>query len=49
VPAIALTAYAGAGDRAKALAAGFDERAVKPADLAKLAETMRQLAATGRR
>jgi len=44
VPAIALTAYAGTGDGARALASGFDARLVKPADLAELSETVLRLA-----
>jgi PAS domain S-box-containing protein len=38
LPAIALTAYASAEDRARAMAAGFDSHAVKPIDPAALAE-----------
>jgi CheY-like chemotaxis protein len=36
IPALALTAYAGPGDRGKALAAGFDQHVPKPAAPAEL-------------
>jgi CheY-like chemotaxis protein len=36
IPALALTAYAGAEDRQKALAAGFDTHVPKPAAPAEL-------------
>jgi signal transduction histidine kinase/ActR/RegA family two-component response regulator len=48
VPAIALTAYAGTGDGARALAAGFDARLVKPADLAELTATVLRLSRSAR-
>lgn len=40
---IALTGYGQAADRAKALAAGFDEHMVKPIDLGQLLETLERL------
>ena len=39
-PAIAVTAYAGTGDRALALQAGFDDHLPKPIDLDNLVETI---------
>jgi CheY-like chemotaxis protein len=42
-PLIALTGYGSPADRAKAMAAGFQERLVKPVDLDELAETIRRL------
>ncbi len=42
-PLIALTGYGSPADRAKALAAGFQERLVKPVDLDELASTIRRL------
>jgi CheY-like chemotaxis protein len=47
LPAIALTAYAGAEDGARAIQAGFDERAVKPADLPELVSTILRLTGRG--
>jgi signal transduction histidine kinase/ActR/RegA family two-component response regulator len=44
VPAAALTAYAGAEDRARALAAGYDEHIVKPVNPAELIRTAARLA-----
>ena len=46
VPAIALTAYAGAEDRARALAAGFEEHLPKPASPAELAAVVARLTRT---
>ena len=46
VPAVALTAYARAEDRAKALSAGFEAHLAKPVDPHVLVETVAQL--TGR-
>jgi signal transduction histidine kinase len=43
-PALALTAYAGTEDRARALAAGFDEHLPKPANPAELAALVARLA-----
>jgi signal transduction histidine kinase len=48
VPAIALTAYAGAGDRAKALAAGYQLHISKPFDPVELARTVQRLVGTTR-
>ncbi len=45
VPAVALTAYAQAADRDRALAAGFDAHLTKPVDPAQLAATIAALAA----
>jgi signal transduction histidine kinase len=45
VPAIALTAYASAGDRGKALAAGYQLHIAKPFDPTELARTVQRLAA----
>ena len=39
-PSLALTAYAGAGDRKRSLAAGFDGHLSKPTDPTVLAETI---------
>jgi CheY-like chemotaxis protein len=39
---VALTGYGQAGDRRKALAAGFDEHLVKPADLERLRAVLRE-------
>ena len=47
VPALALTAYAGAEDRRKALAAGFHMHVPKPADPAALVAKVAALAARG--
>ncbi len=47
VPAIAFTAYAGPEVGARLLAAGFDARAVKPADLSELVATVLRLVARG--
>ena len=44
LPAVALTAYAGAEDRARALAAGFEEHLPKPANPAELAAIVARLA-----
>jgi signal transduction histidine kinase len=44
LPAVALTAYAGAEDRARALAAGFEEHLAKPASPAELAALVGRLA-----
>jgi CheY-like chemotaxis protein len=44
VPAMALTAYARAEDRQKAIAAGFQEYAVKPIEPARLVSLVTQLA-----
>ncbi|KQW38009.1 ATP-binding protein [Rhizobacter sp. Root404] len=51
VPLIALSGYGQARDRAAALASGFDEHLVKPADATVLANTIERLirSATGRR
>jgi signal transduction histidine kinase/ActR/RegA family two-component response regulator len=46
LPALALTAYAGAEDRARALAAGFEEHLPKPASPAELAAVVARLART---
>jgi CheY-like chemotaxis protein len=43
-PALALTAYAGSEDRARALQAGFEEHLPKPADPAELAALVARLA-----
>jgi len=43
VPAVAITAYAGAGDRARALAAGFQLHIAKPFDPIELARTVQRL------
>jgi signal transduction histidine kinase/DNA-binding NarL/FixJ family response regulator/HAMP domain-containing protein len=40
MPALAVTAYAGAGDRARALAAGFDEHVAKPLTSQELARAI---------
>ncbi|MGH7323904.1 MAG: PAS domain S-box protein [Candidatus Rokuibacteriota bacterium] len=44
IPALALTAYASPEDRARALAAGFDRHAAKPAEPADLAKTVAAMA-----
>jgi CheY-like chemotaxis protein len=44
IPALALTAYAGPGDRARALAAGFDLHVPKPAEPAELVAKVALLA-----
>ena len=44
IPAIALTAYAAAGERERALEAGFDAWLAKPIDPASLAEEVRRTA-----
>ena len=44
VPAVALTAYAGAGDRARALSAGYQLHIAKPFDPVALARTVQRLA-----
>jgi len=44
VPAVALTAYAAAGDRAKALSAGYQLHIAKPFDPVALARTVQRLA-----
>jgi CheY-like chemotaxis protein len=49
VPALALTAYAGPGDRQKALAAGFDSHVGKPAAPAELVAIVAALARSGQR
>ncbi len=49
MPVIAVTAYAGASDRARALEAGFDLHFAKPVDLDALALAIAQLRATGPR
>ena len=46
VPAVALTAYAGAEDRRRALAAGFQEHVAKPFDPPALAAVVARLART---
>ncbi|RZL09761.1 MAG: hybrid sensor histidine kinase/response regulator [Rubrivivax sp.] len=42
-PLVALTGYGSPADRAKAMAAGFQERLVKPVDLDELTDTIRRL------
>jgi PAS domain S-box-containing protein len=42
-PAVAITAYGGAGDRARAMAAGFDRHIVKPIDVADVIMTVATL------
>jgi PAS domain S-box-containing protein len=49
VPAVAVTAYASAEDRAAALTAGFDAHIAKPVDPDDLARTVSQLVSAGRR
>jgi CheY-like chemotaxis protein len=49
VPALALTAYVGPGDRQKALAAGFDTHVGKPAAPAELVAIVAALARSGQR
>jgi signal transduction histidine kinase/ActR/RegA family two-component response regulator len=49
IPAVALTAYARAEDRARALAAGFQVHAPKPIDPEELVTVVRALAAWSRR
>jgi signal transduction histidine kinase len=44
IPAVALTAYAGNEDRARALSAGFQRHVAKPVDPAKLTEVVADLA-----
>ena len=44
LPAIALTAYAGEGDRARILSAGFQRHMVKPADPVELTAAVAALA-----
>jgi CheY-like chemotaxis protein len=43
IPAIALTAFAGATDRRHALEAGFDEHVVKPVDADRLIAVLTKL------
>jgi CheY-like chemotaxis protein len=43
VPAIALTAFARAQDRQRAISAGFDEHLAKPVDAARLVELLTKL------
>ena len=47
IPALALTSYAGPGDRRKALAAGFDLHVPKPAEPAELVAMVAALAGPG--
>jgi signal transduction histidine kinase len=47
LPAVALTAYASAGDRSRALAAGFQVHVAKPVDPAELVEIVGKLAGRG--
>jgi CheY-like chemotaxis protein len=47
VPAVALTAYAGADHRARALDAGFQVHAAKPVEADELASLVRRLADPG--
>ena len=49
IPVIALSAYAMAGDREKALAAGCDDYVTKPVDFAKLLERIQTILARGRK
>ena len=49
IPVIALSAYAMAGDREKALAAGCDDYVTKPVDFAKLVERIQTILARGRK
>ena len=44
IPAVAVTAFSSAADRAKALDAGFAEHVSKPVDMAKLIEIVARLA-----
>jgi CheY-like chemotaxis protein len=48
IPAIALTAFAGATDRRHALEAGFDEHVVKPADADRLIAVLAKLVRNAR-
>jgi CheY-like chemotaxis protein len=48
VPAIALTAYAGASDRARALSAGFQLHMAKPFDPLDVARSVQRLVESGR-
>lgn len=48
VPIVAFTAYAMRGDRAKALAAGFDHHIEKPIDPDTFANVLEAVATTGR-
>jgi len=45
IPAVAVTAFTSAADRAKALASGFAEHVSKPVDMPMLIETVARLAA----
>jgi two-component system CheB/CheR fusion protein len=47
VPALALTAFAGEGDRQRAVAAGFQEHTAKPVEFDLLVETLSTLRAEG--
>jgi CheY-like chemotaxis protein len=44
IPAVAVTAFSSAADRAKALAAGFAEHVSKPVDMPMLIDTVARLA-----
>jgi CheY-like chemotaxis protein len=48
LPAIALTAYASAEDRERALAAGYDAHVAKPVDADELAAALARLASRSR-
>jgi len=48
LPAIALTAYASAEDRERALAAGYDAHVTKPVDAGELAAAVARLAPRSR-
>jgi DNA-binding response OmpR family regulator len=45
IPAIAVSAFAGSSDRARGLAAGFDQYMAKPVDFDELCATIRAIAA----
>jgi CheY-like chemotaxis protein len=49
IPIAAVSAYAHADDRARAVAAGFDQYLAKPVDLASLASVVKALASVGTR